>query len=66
MNDDLIDRLIAKTKKNANGCVEWTASVKFGGYGKIGLNHKTLAAHRVSYDGPTAEQYAEKFEILWS
>ena len=32
-----------------NGCWIWTASTSGGGYGKIGVDYKTVDAHRVSY-----------------
>ena len=51
---DVVDRFVEKTKKNANGCVEWTARLDRHGYGRFGMlradgQRRPMAAHRVSY-----------------
>jgi hypothetical protein len=36
-------------KNGAGGCWNWTASCRYG-YGKFGLNGKTIQSHRLSYE----------------
>lgn len=47
---DAADRLLAKTKPNAAGCWNWTASKNKAGYGWFVLKgHGCIRAHRASY-----------------
>lgn len=60
MNPQDIQRFFSKVKKT-NNCWEWTASKDRDGYGKFSVNHKSIKAHRFSYellkgDIPTALQ----------
>ncbi len=44
------DKLLSKSKINSeNGCLEWFGAVNSKGYGKLTINKKTIAAHRLSY-----------------
>ena len=43
------ERFWEKVNKSGD-CWEWTASTFVNGYGKFGVNGKTLRAHRVSYE----------------
>lgn len=50
MSDTLLDRFDAKYIINQeNGCWEWTDCLSQG-YGKLNVNGKKLAAHRVSFE----------------
>ena len=45
-----LDRLISKTRKAGNGCIEWQGHRDRDGYGKIRLGKGRTFAHRVAYD----------------
>jgi HNH endonuclease len=44
------ERLLRRTKRADNGCLEWTGYRQEGGYGRMRINHKNKAVHRVSYE----------------
>jgi hypothetical protein len=48
----VVDRFWAKVQKSAepDGCWIWTASRTSHGYGKIGVNGRLAAAHRLSFE----------------
>src|SRR5690349_6555203 len=49
----LIDRLMRRVEKRADGCWIWTGVVQVNGYGRIGEGGKYgrgVLAHRVSYE----------------
>jgi hypothetical protein len=46
----LKDRLAAYSQTKENGCIEWSGSRNWGGYGRIGIGKKILSAHRVAYE----------------
>lgn len=46
----LQDRLIERTQRTPNGCLEWTGPVLATGYGKIGDGSRVRTTHRVSYE----------------
>jgi hypothetical protein len=51
------ERFWAKVHKNS-GCWEWTAALSTGGYGRLGVNGQSLAAHRLAWQftiGPVPE-----------
>lgn len=39
-----------KYKIMPSGCWHWIGSIDVNGYGRIGSNHKTIKAHRLSYE----------------
>lgn len=45
---DLPERFWAKVRKS-DGCWIWTAALNPKGYGKFGVNKRTMAAHRLAY-----------------
>lgn len=45
----LEDRFWVKVRKS-DGCWEWTAASKQGGYGKIAVGRRLMLAHRVSWE----------------
>lgn len=49
-----INNLVKKTRKAPSGCIEWTGSLNWAGYGKIQVrfakgHNSYLKAHRMSY-----------------
>jgi len=51
MKENLATRWLAKVgPEDENGCWPWTGAKTHYGYGKIRKNHKTVGAHRVSYE----------------
>lgn len=47
----LVDRFMARTERQPNGCLLWTAGTNDGGYGRFAISHDTnVAAHRWSYE----------------
>jgi predicted DNA-binding protein (UPF0251 family) len=43
-----VERLLGrKTERNVNGCLEWTGATNGKGYGRIGVDGRMMAAHRV-------------------
>jgi len=42
--------LLGNVKININSCWEWKGALTNSGYGKASINHKTINAHRASYE----------------
>jgi len=50
-NDEkLVKRFFDKVNKIEGGCWEWKAYCYKNGYGKFGINYKTVLPHRVSFE----------------
>ena len=47
--EDLRTLLLARSAKTSSGCLEWTAGLGRGGYGKLKVSGVTLSAHRAAY-----------------
>jgi hypothetical protein len=45
----LEDRFLDKVEKQPDGCWLWTGCRDAGGYGRLGLNNRTVSAHITSY-----------------
>jgi len=43
------ERLDLKLERRTNGCLEWTGVKSAFGYGRIGVNYKTVYAHRLAW-----------------
>jgi hypothetical protein len=46
----VIERFLNKIKVLESGCWEWTGAKIHDGYGKLGINYKTVRAHRFIYE----------------
>ena len=46
----LIERLMSHVRVDPDGCWVWTASKNHGGYARIGVDGRTLMAHRLMYE----------------
>lgn len=44
------ERLFAKAKPDKSGCLLWCASVDSRGYGHLGVDGKTVRAHRLAWE----------------
>jgi hypothetical protein len=61
---DPAERFWKKVNKNTpSGCWEWTGAKSSGGYGSLGVDGKTVRAHRFSYE-LHFEKIADGLEVL--
>ena len=54
----VLSRLMTRVKEVGSGCIEWQGSMHPGGYGKVEVNGRHYAAHRLIYEltvGPIPE-----------
>jgi HNH endonuclease len=49
VSGSVVSRILEKTVKLKNGCLQYTGSCSSHGYGQISIGRKTLHAHRVIY-----------------
>lgn len=47
---DVAERLAARSRRDANGCLIWTGSLDTGGYGVIGRQGRNTKAHRAAWE----------------
>jgi hypothetical protein len=45
-----LERFEAKVSRDAEGCWLWTGTLSKYGYGKFGVNYRTVRAHRFAYE----------------
>lgn len=58
MVTDVVTRILEKTVKLSNGCLQYNGSCSIWGYGQTSIGRKTLHAHRVIYEqlvGPVSK-----------
>ena len=50
ISTDVVSRILEKTIKLSNGCLQYNGTHSIWGYGQITIDKKTLHAHRVMYE----------------